>query len=185
VIGLALVSASRPAQAAIVLTVTDPTDMGVFAATNSTAAFTPATNNPARAVVNGARASMRLLGSQLIVSSNLYGYAGDHFIASTGWGSSPNEGNLDSIGVQIVGTAGEADGTPVSITLNSGYNGSGNVIITQLANEAFYPLNASSVINGLTVGDTFNFWSGLNGFDAVNATLTTTLTVSASPAAQT
>src|SRR5262249_8929983 len=135
-------------------------------------------NNPARAVVNGARASIRQLGSQLIFSSNLYGYAGDNFIASTGVGPQSST-TYGTIGVQIVGTAGESDGTPVSITLKSGYSGQGDVFITQIANGNVYPVNASSVISGLTVGDTFGLWSMLNGHDAVNATLTTTLTVNA------
>ena len=181
--GLALAAASLPAQADIVLSIDTPTENGVFAATLTTAAFAPATENPARAVVNGAHASMRQLGSQIIFSANLNGPAGDNVIASTGAGSSPNDGQFAAIGVQIVGTAGEADGTPVSIALHSGYSGSGNIIITQIANQTNYPINALSTISGLKVGDTFDFWSMLNGHDTVNATLTTTLTVSASPAA--
>jgi hypothetical protein len=179
--GLALAAASRTAQADIVLSIEDPTESGVFAATLTTAAFAPATENPARAVVDGAHASMRLLGSQIIFSANLNGPAGDNVIASTGAG--PNNPDFAAIGVQIVGTAGEADGTPVSIALHSGYEGSGNIIITQIANQTAYPVNALSTISGLKVGDTFDFWSMLNGHDAVNATLTTTLTVSASPGA--
>ena len=174
--GLVLAAASRPALAAIVFNVVNPPTNGVFAATRSTADFVAATENPARAVVNGAHASMRVLGSQLTFSANLNGFAGDNFIASTGVGPQ-SISNFGSIGVQIIGTAGEAVGTPVSVTLLSGYSGPGNVTITQIVNQFARPVNATSTISGLKVGDTFDLWSMLNGNDAVNATLVNTLTV--------
>lgn len=181
-VGLTLASAPLRVQADIVLSFVDPASSGVFAANSTTDAFAPATDNPARAVVNGSHASMRNFGSQLIFSANIDGFGSDNFIASTGAGPAPST-NYGAIGLQVVGTAGEADGTPVSLTLNSGYNGPGNVIITQIAHGANYAVNATSAINGLKVGDTFDLWSMLNGNGAFSATLTTTLTVALTPSA--
>lgn len=182
VIGLMLAASSHPAQADIIFTITDPA-YGVLVGNGSVKAFTSATNNPASADVNGAHASMTVSGAQVIFSANIVGIAGERFMATTGAESSPNDGRIGPVGVQIVGTAGETRNTPLSITLNSVYTGPGTNLITQIVNGDDYPLNASSVISGLHVGDTFEFWAGVYSNDAGSAALTSTLTVSAAPGA--
>jgi hypothetical protein len=174
IVGFALTLIARTAGATIILSVPDPLD-GVFAGTRTTAAFASSTNTPARATVDGALASMRLLGSELRFSANINGHCCDNFIASTGRGPQSIT-TFAPISVQILGTAGEVSGTPVLINLTSGMSG-GGVILTQLLNNKSYPLG-TSMIRGLEVGDTFSFWSMLNGTDAVSAVLTTSLTVS-------
>lgn len=174
IVGLALTLSARTAAAALILSVPDPLD-GVFAATRTTAAFGSSTDTPARATVDGAFASMRLLDSELRFSANINGHCCDNFLASTGRGPQSIT-TFAPISVQILGMAGEVSGTPVLINLTSGMSG-GGVTLTHIFNNTSYPLG-TSIIGGLGVGDTFSFWSMLNGTDAVSAVLTTSLTVS-------
>ncbi len=179
IVGLGLTLTARTAEADVILSVPDPLD-GVFAATRTTAAFGSSTNTPARATVTGAVASMRILGSELRFSANINGHCCDNFIASTGRGPQ-NIADYAPITVQILGTGGEASGTPVLINLTSGMSG-GGVTLTHIFNNTNYPLG-TSVIGGLGVGDTFSFWGMLNGTDGVSAVLTSSLTVSRAPGA--
>ena len=170
---LSLVAGVAPAQTAragIMLAVGDPQNNGVVAIDGSQAAIALAADSPGHAVAGNARSSIHLLGSQIAMSFEVAGSG----IASTGY--TPSFPSFGSIPILIEATSGEAAGTPVSLQLQGLGNVLANPGATQLfVNSTYYAANQLNTITGLSVGDTFYFWGGLNAGGSGDYTMTVTL----------
>lgn len=96
-------------------------------------------------------------------------------LASTAFG--PDAPYFGDIPIQIVGTAGEAAGAPVNLTITPRAAFNGNPNTTNFVNGNPYSLSTSSVISSLKVGDTFKYWLSMAGPGSVSGDLTVTLDV--------
>ncbi len=174
--GLALLSASAGrGHATVILEVANPADYGVYVILGSSPVFTPATQNPARADIEGMQAVMRQNGSEIIFSLESEGTAPNGFTLSTGIG--PDDPYVDSVPIEILGTAGEPVGTPVTLTLTPSPGLSGNVLINNILNDSDYGIENPSVIPGLKVGDTFRYWLSMSGMNSAGGSLVVRLDV--------
>lgn len=173
------------AQAGGALQVTAPTITGVLASLNDNDRFTPIRSGSSAATSSGGVSSNLALldgGRRVSYTARVSGtQINDDFFASTafdnGTGASPG------LNLLIVGTAGEASGTPVTLTLFSQFNGTGDgatILSPQLSvNHQEYGVNGTYTITGLGVGSFFNFVPQLSGYNVANATFDVSLTVSA------
>src|SRR5262245_54200020 len=65
------------ARGELTFSIVDPAHNGVYAYSHTEEIFTPATENPALAAVNGARSSLRVMDSTLRFSADITGFAGN------------------------------------------------------------------------------------------------------------
>jgi hypothetical protein len=158
----ALATAFMPgptARAEIILAVVDPAHNGVIAYDNggALASFGPASNDPARADAGNSHSALRQAGSQMRFSFEI-----STGTAATGGGNNDQQNALSAIAIAIEGTAGEAKGTPVTLTLSAGgANLPGPPSLSLIINSTSYPAIQGNTIGGLSVGDQFSFLGGL------------------------
>jgi hypothetical protein len=169
----------RGVRAGIILAVDDPTRSGVIAYDNggTLAAFSPASNNPAKANAGNSHSSLRQAGSINFSFETIAGTAG------TGGGIDNDSNAFGAIGILIEATAGEAAGTPVLISVLGGGSslppGAGRTSL--IINNTSYPVNQTNNITGLTVGDQFSFFAGLVGDGNADYLMTGSISVQPAP----
>ncbi len=167
---LLLVGASA-AHAVPVLSVVDPATNGVVAGFGSSPlVFAPATENPARAnASDGVRAVMRQNGAQLIISLDIEDTL-PSTLASTGPGS-PHP-FFGAIPIQILGTAGEANGTLVSLAVApSTVSLQGDSSVVQQLNGVAHDIEQPFAVADLKVGDTFEYWLTLSANNSTGSVI--------------
>jgi len=152
-VGVAVVFllASTAARAAIILADTGAGD-GVLACVSEQCAYTPATENPAKAFNGAVESAMNQNGSFIRFAFTVSGGTG-----STG--TSPTAAG--ALLITILGSASEPVGTPVSLQLNTFVtpDPGPDVTIINFLNNTEYDVNTGPVINGLRVGDSFGYWA--------------------------
>jgi hypothetical protein len=164
---------SSSAEANVVVVVGDPTQNGIIASGAGGLNFTPASVNPAHAATDTSRAALNQQEGQIILSFDVDG---------GGWcstGGYPQNPFYGSIPILIQGTAGEAQGTPVTIRLDPSFGGlaPAGAIVLVFVDGIQYEVSQTHLIEGLTVGDTFRYWVYLSGSKTVSAQLLAFLSV--------
>ncbi len=101
--------------------------------------------------------SLNVLGSQIRLSFEVSGNA----LASTGVG--PTNVYFGAIPILIEGTAGEANGSPVTVQLQTRGNVPPGANTELFINGNLYSANQTYTFNNFSVGSELDFWAGLLG----------------------